>query len=349
MATHGAASSTEEHKISVDQDQLVRFLKKSVAARRPTLITGAPGVGKTEIGKAVARDSGANLYIAHPVVDSPVNYRGFPFVGKDGQADFIPFGFLRRMVEAKNLLVVILDDLGQAPPAVQAACMQLLLERSINGEKISDEVVFIACTNRKEDMAGVAGILEPVKSRFITILELFPRLEPWIGWYLKTGLPIQVAAFIRFASKWLFDFKATKDMTNSPCPRTLENLGRLVAMNLDADLRFPAYSGAVGKACATEYLAFEQMYDKMLDPAVVIMQPSTVPIPTTPDGLFATCMGVAHYANEHNIDNIAIFGKRLPPDFRVMMMDDIVRKDPTLQRSKPFIEFYCETHQKHIS
>ena len=36
----------------------------------------------------------------------------------------------------------------------------------------SDQVTFIACTNRKTDMAGVTGILEPVKSRFISISEL---------------------------------------------------------------------------------------------------------------------------------------------------------------------------------
>ncbi len=43
--------------------------------------------------------------------------------------------------------VCLLDDLGQAPPAVQAAAMQLLLARRVNGHAVSDHVTFLAATN----------------------------------------------------------------------------------------------------------------------------------------------------------------------------------------------------------
>ena len=75
-----------------------------------------------------------------------------------------------------------MDDLGQAPPAVQAAAMQLILARRINGSLVSDEVCFVAATNRKNDKAGVARILEPVKSRFAAIVELTPCVEEWATW-----------------------------------------------------------------------------------------------------------------------------------------------------------------------
>jgi hypothetical protein len=225
-------------------------------------------------------------------------------------------------------------------------CMQLLLERSINGKRISDNIVFIACTNRKQDKAGVNGILEPVKSRFCTIVELVADLNSWIKWYLGTSLPVTVASFIRFRPDYLHDFKATSDMTNSPCPRTLEKLARLVQMNLPSDLRYAAYAGAVGKACATEYLAFEAMADKMVDPSVIIMRPAESAIPESPDGLYATCLGVAAQANENNIDAIDVYARRLPADFRAMLMDDIISKDEKLVRTRVFQEFFCENHQK---
>ena len=90
-----------------------------------------------------------------------------PFV-TDGQAEFLPFGDLRALIQADKDTVFFLDDLGQAPPTVQAAAMQLILARRINGHHVSDSVTFIAATNRKQDKAGVSGILEPVKSRFAT-------------------------------------------------------------------------------------------------------------------------------------------------------------------------------------
>jgi hypothetical protein len=169
-----------------------------------------------------------------------------------------------------------------------------------------------------------------------------------------------VAAFVRSNPNYLHDFKPTSDMTNSPCPRTLEKLAKLVAMKLPVDLRFPAYAGAVGKACATEFMAFEAMADKMVDPAVIIMNPDTSPIPDTPDGIWATCMGLAHYAHEDNLDNIYAYGKRLPPDFLCTMMEDIRHTDDKnarklgkasgdLQRHRAFLDFFSTTHRKHIS
>ncbi len=73
---------------------------------------------------------------------------------------------------ATKLTACFIDDLGQATPAVQAAAMQLILARTLNGHRVSDHVVFIAATNRRTDRAGVSGILEPVKSRFATLVEL---------------------------------------------------------------------------------------------------------------------------------------------------------------------------------
>lgn len=332
--------------VTVTPAQLATLLTFTIPAREPVLIVSAPGVGKTAISGQASFRAGAEFMVAHPVVDSPIDYKGIPFVFQNGTAEFIPYGFLRAMMEAKKLTVVLLDDLGQSPPAVQAAVMQLLLERSINGKRISDNIVFVACTNRKQDKAGVNGILEPVKSRFCTIVELVADLNSWIKWYLGTNLPVTVASFIRFRPDYLHDFKATSDMTNSPCPRTLEKLARLVQMNLPSNIRYAAYAGAVGKACATEYLAFEAMADKMVDPSVIIMRPADSAIPESPDGLYATCLGVAAQANESNIDAIDVYARRLPADFRAMMMDDIIGKDEKLVRTRVFQEFFCENHQK---
>ena len=333
---------------TVTPAQLATLLSYTIKAHEPVLVVGAPGIGKTEIGKQAAAAAGADLIIAHPVVDSPIDYKGLPFIAQNGDARFVPYGFLKAMINAKKLTVVMLDDLGQAPPAVQAASMQLLLERSINGQRISDHVVFVACTNGKQHKANVSGMLEPVKSRFCTIVELVPDLNSFIKWYLGTDLPITPASFTRFRPDYLHDFKATADMTNSPCPRTLEKMAKLVAMNLPSDLRFAAYSGAVGKACATEYLAFEEMADKMVDPSVIIMRPADSQVPTSPDGLYATCLGVAAQAHEDNIDAIDIYGRRLPADFRAMLMDDIIRKDESLVRTKVFQKFFSENHTKHL-
>lgn len=138
--------------------------------------------------------------------------------------------------------------------------MQLLLARRINGHRVSAQVTFIAATNRKQDKAGVSGILEPVKSRFVTIVELEPHLEDWVQWAVSHSMPAELIAFIRFRPQLLFDFAPSVDITNSPCPRTVHNVGRLMQLGLPAELEFEAYSGSAGEGFAVELLGFLQIY-----------------------------------------------------------------------------------------
>ncbi len=210
---------------------LSNLLSQAIPARMPVLIKGAPGVGKTDIVTQACQATGTELVVSHPVVDEPVDYKGMPAI-KDDHAEFLPFGSLRRLIEAQHPTVYFMDDLGQAPPTVQAAAMQLILARRINGYQVSGQVTFIAATNRKKDKAGVSGILEPVKSRFVTIVELEPDLDDWIRWAALNSVPAELIAFIRFRPQLLFEFAPSVDMTNSPCPRTVHNVARLMALGL---------------------------------------------------------------------------------------------------------------------
>src|SRR6185436_20188967 len=100
-----------------------------------------------------------------------------------------------------------LDDLGQAPPAVQASYMPWLLERECAGNRLPDHVVVMAATNRRTDRAGVAGVLEPVKSRFASIVTLEPDVDEWCDWAIKQPfMPPEVVAFIRFRPETLNQF-----------------------------------------------------------------------------------------------------------------------------------------------
>jgi len=222
--------------------QLQAFLKVAIKEKMPVLVKGAPGIGKSDIVTQVTEELKCDLIIEHPVVSDPTDFKGLPFP-KGEEADFLPFGSLKQIIETNKPTVFFLDDLGQAPPAVQAACMQLILARKINGHKVSDQVTFIAATNRRIDQAGVQGLLEPVKSRFVSIIELTPDLEDWCKWALENNMPPELVAFIRFRPNLLFDFTPTKDLVNSSCPRTVANVGKLINMGIPKELEYELFTG----------------------------------------------------------------------------------------------------------
>jgi hypothetical protein len=110
-----AISAGQAPANQVTASQLVELLTAYVPARLPVLITGRPGIGKSDIVEQVARATGHDLLISHPVVEDPTDSKGLPFPSPDGSAaSHLPFGDLERAVHSALPLIWFLDDLGQA-------------------------------------------------------------------------------------------------------------------------------------------------------------------------------------------------------------------------------------------
>jgi len=315
---------------------LTSFLTSTVNAHLPVLITGAPGIGKTDIVTEVARLTSADLLISHPVTADPTDAKGIPFPAPDGlSARFLPFGDTLTAINANRLLIWLLDDLGQAAAAVQAAFMQLILSRRLNGHVLPEHVVFIACTNRREDRAGVSGILEPVKSRFAAIVSLEPHIDDWTPWYFtQSHADPRLAAFLRHRPTLLHDFKPSADMTNTPSPRTWANLSRLQSLTLPTPIFREAAIGAVGEGAATEYAAFCDMYASLVTVDSILLDPHTAGIPSSPSELYAVSTGLGFRASVTTYPQITAYAQRMLDaghgEFAALTVRDCQRREPTL-------------------
>lgn len=296
----------------MNQEQLSRLLKTCVANRRPVLVQGAPGVGKSDIVTRVAQELGYDLIISHPVVSEPVDAKGLPFPSPDGNsARFLPYGELAQALTAQNPTIWFLDDLGQAPEDVQAAFMQLLLARRIGEHRLPECVTFVAATNRRQDRAGVKGLLEPVKSRFATIVELKPELGPWIGWALENDMPPHLIAYLRMRPEAFHVPTPTPDMTNSPSPRTWANVGRLLNDGLDDDLMLEVLSGSVGASYANDFVTFLRCADELPSLDDVLLYPKSAKIPKSISALYALSDALAYAATDANFGRILEYAERL--------------------------------------
>ena len=221
--------------ITIRPSQLARILGGAIRTGHPVLITGAPGIGKSDITYQACLKTGADMILSHPAVSDPTDAKGLPWPCQDGErAVFLPFGDLEAAIHATKPTVWFLDDLGQATPAVQASYMQLTLARRVNGHQLPACVTFVAATNRRADRAGVSGILEPVKSRF-TIYALATNLDDWCEWAVTADIHPHVLAFLRFRPDLLHAFTPTADMENSPNPRTWARLSAWLTTGIHPD------------------------------------------------------------------------------------------------------------------
>jgi len=319
---------------------LAKTLQFSIREKLPVLIKGAPGIGKSDIVMQACKDANADLIISHPVVSDPTDYKGLPFPDKEGkEAHFLPFGELNQLINADKPTVFFFDDLGQAPMSVQAASMQLILARRINGHKVSPHVVFMAATNRRADKAGVMGILEPVKSRFSAIVELEVSHEDWIAWAIENNMPSELTSFIQFMPNMLNDFRPTADIINSPCPRTVAYVGKILNGKPSDEIRSALVAGAAGEGFAAEFEAYLTIYNKLPSWAEFIKTADKLEVPKDPAMLYAYSGFISGNVDTKSIPSAMMFVKRMSTEFQVLCMKDAIRRAKSIGNTQQFIDW----------
>jgi len=235
--------------------------------------------------------------------------------------------------------VWVMDDYGQGSLEVQKATMQLIWGGNINGIKISDKVTFLLLSNRKEDKAGVTGILEPVKSR-VRLINLCCDTNDWIVWAEENNMPSELIAFIQWQPQFLYDFKPTMDLVQTPNPRNVEKVGRGMSCGYPVEMEHEIFAGDCGEAFATGFCSFLKIYHNMVSPMQLLADPSKYSVPNSKESVaihFALARALAVKAEKKWMDNIGILADKFPPEFSTLMMSLIIRTKPELKETAAYV------------
>lgn len=319
--------------------EVSKFIEIAARENFNIMLMGAPGIGKTDILKEVAKNVGMKMHIAHPVTWDVVDARGLPAI-VNSCAEFLPFGDLRIMLEAKEDTIFFFDDVGQAANSIQAAIMQLTLERSINGQKVSPHIRFMMASNNRKDGAGVAGLLTPLINRF-TIIQIEADAKDWCNWALVNNVPTELIAFLKFKPELISTFDPVKSK-DSPfaSPRSITMLGKWINAGV---INFEVWKGVVGEMFAVEFKGFYDNYSKLAKiPGQVVTNPDNAPVPNQMGLLYALCGALAHVSSDVNLPNIYKYAKRLPKEYTVSLMVDITTRKPDLMKTRSYIQFCSE-------
>lgn len=314
--------------------QTAAAVSACIRARRPVFVWGPPGVGKSAIIREVADDHGLEVRDVRAVLLDPVDLRGLPHVNGDGRAHWAVPDFLPR--EGKGVL--FLDELPAAPPLVQAACYQLILDRRLGEYELPDGWHVVAAGNREGDKAVSHRMPTPLANRFVHV-NMVPDLDDWTQWAVNAGIAVEVIAFLRFRPELLYTFDPRSQERAFASPRSWEFASDLLGADLDTSIEFELLAGTVGEGAATELCGFLRVFRKLPSPDAVLLDPLNAAVPDEPATLYALTGALARKASDDNFDRVVQYADRLPPEFSVVLVRDSVHRTSSVQNTRAFIEW----------
>ena len=168
------------------------------------------------------------------------------------------------------VVILFLDEMNSAPPAVQAAGYQLVLNRRVGKYFLPDNVVIVAAGNRDSDKGVTYRMPMPLANRFLH-LEMRPDFASWQTWAVNKGIHKDVVGYLSFAKQDLYDFDSKSSSRAFATPRSWVFVSDLLKDDdTDTDTLFNLVSGAVGEGLAVKFMAHRKVAGKMPDPADIL-------------------------------------------------------------------------------
>ena len=234
----------------------------------PVFVSGPPGVGKSAVIHQLGKELHMPVRDIRVILLDPIDLRGIPTV-EGGNTVWNPPGFLPK--EGEPASIIFLDELNAAPPSIQAACYQLILDRRIGEYKLPDGHKIIAAGNRAKDKAVTHTMASPLVSRFLHV-EIEPDIDSFTRWAVAADISEEVIGFLNFRPSCL-----AGEVSNNepfPCPRTWE-----MASNLPAQMEY--IKSAVGEKAAGEFMGYMKVYKDLPLISDVLIGPLKTRLPNS--------------------------------------------------------------------
>ncbi len=317
--------------------QVISSLHSLIKIKQPVFLWGAPGIGKSQIVAQIAKEKNCKLIDIRAVLLDPVDIRGLPKISPDGQTSWCPPSFLPKE-NSTDQGIVFLDELNAAPPLVQAACYQLVLDRRVGEYILPDGWTIIAAGNGERDRSVTHRMPTALANRMVHI-NMQTSVEDWLIWAEKTNIRPEVIAFLRFRPKLIHDFDPQHSDKAFASPRSWEFLSRILDTNVHESVEFELFQGTVGMSAATEFMGFLRVWRDLPTVEHILADPSSIEVPTEPATLYALCEALGAKTTTQNIDSVIEYAHRMPVEFSVLLLRTAVYKDESLVHTGAFTDW----------
>jgi len=343
----------KENTVYITTKQAPELIKDILKVNLVPMISSSPGIGKSDIIRKIAEDAKLKIIDYRLAQADPTDLMGFPTINENKtrsnyappitfplEHDPIPTGL--------NGFLLFLDEINSAPNSVQAASYKLILDRQIGDHKLHPKTFIIAAGNLDTDRAITNRLSTAMQSRLIH-LNISVDSEDWLEWAKEHDIDYRIKAFIKFRPGLLHHFDPKHSDNTYGCPRTWEFLSKIIRgwKEITAD-KLPVIAGTIGEGTALEFRGFIEIMDSLPDFSEILAAPKTINYSDEPSNLYALTGLLGHRANKKNIKTLIEFIHRLPLEFQVICLQEIISNNSGIEEV-PCINDWMDQNSERIA
>lgn len=250
----------------VRPSEAVKLIKRCMAVGRPVMLWAGPGIGKSDIIQQIGDEQGRAVIDMRLLLCEPTDLKGIPFYNPDkktmtwARPNELP-GSPDEDPTLQNA-ILFLDELNSAPPSVQAAAYQLMLNKRIGEYHLPEGVSIVCAGNRDTDRGVTYRMPSPLANRIVH-LSLGVNFEDWQNWALKNSVHPDVVGFLSHHKQKLCTFDAKSADKAFATPRSWFFVSELLDDALPDSMNSRLVEGTVGEGVAIEFMQHRRVAAKM--------------------------------------------------------------------------------------
>lgn len=283
---------------TVKLSEVEKYLTHHFNHKRPVMVWGPPGIGKSELiegiknnyknpapgtrgkGRRTEEDGSVTHFVKNALVDvrlplwEPTDIKGIPYYNStENNMTWAPPAELpsEKFAAQYDTVILFLDELNGAAPAVQAAAYQLILNRRVGTYRLPDNVVMVAAGNRETDKGVTYRMPKPLANRFVHY-EIRVSFDDWVIWATDNGISPDVVGYLTYKKKDLYAFDPKSNDRSFPTPRSWSFVSELLqdAGAFSNEEITDMVSGAVGEGAAIQFNAHREIASSLPNPSDIL-------------------------------------------------------------------------------
>jgi len=250
-----------------------KSIRRAFKAQRPIFLWGPPGIGKSDIIKQLGEDLNAHVIDIRLSLWEPTDIKGIPYFDSNiSRMNWAPPIELpdAEMAAQHDKIILFMDEMNSAAPAVQAAAYQLVLNRRVGTYRMPDNVFIVAAGNREADKGVTYRMPAPLANRFVH-LEMKVDWDDYFTWATENRIHKDVVGFLTFSKKDLYDFDPKSASKAFATPRSWTFVSELLFDDdEDENTLTDLVAGAVGEGLAIKFMAHRKVASKLPNPSDIL-------------------------------------------------------------------------------